>query len=303
VSADGGASIGRVGCLSVRPLRLLGSVATGNGSPARTRFGIAVAVVVLLGVVLGRGASPASTQVDPACPPRPPVTVHRITSPRWISGAVVTEYYPIREAWFSGKLVPVPGLTGRHRVDWLYGAHGVAMNGEGIGVDGRFYHFAGPYSIGWVNGAGQSTLPCWNGSWTNGAAAWLAFGWRNQRAQITFPLVGGGWSNGPAVRYLPPPTGLRFGSGRSRQLPFWHAVAVDAKVVPLGSRVFIPAYCDTPARGWFRALDTGGAIIAFHFDIYRAPPPALQLHSLHGQHVYVVPPGTTAPADAGTRCR
>ncbi len=40
-----------------------------------------------------------------ACPPRPPVTEHRITRARWVSGAVVTEYYPIRESWFLGRAV------------------------------------------------------------------------------------------------------------------------------------------------------------------------------------------------------
>jgi 3D (Asp-Asp-Asp) domain-containing protein len=79
-------------------------------------------------------------------------------------------------------------------------------------------------------------------------------------------------------------------------LPFWHTVAVDRHVVPRGSRVFIPAYCDTPAHGWFRALDTGGAIIGYHFDVYRAPPQTLELRSFRDQRVYVVPPGDVARA-------
>ena len=123
-----------------------------------------------------------------ACPPRPPVTEHRITHARWISDAVVTEYYPIRESWFLGRAASAPGLRGRHRVDWLYGPHGVAMNGEGLGVDGRYYHFAGPYGIGWVNSGGGATTPCWNGTWTRGKPAWLALGWRNRRGAVTYPL-------------------------------------------------------------------------------------------------------------------
>jgi hypothetical protein len=260
---------------------------------------VVVALAALGGAVL---AGPAAAGAARRCPARPPVTARRITSPRWISGAVVTEYYPIREAWFAGKTAGVPGLFGQHRVDWLYGARGVAMNGEGLGRDGRFYHFAGPYGIGWVNRDGYATVPCWNGTWTNGAPAWLAFGWRNRRGEVTFPRADGSWSNGRAVRYVPPPAPLRFGAGRSRRLPFWHAVAVDPKVIPLGSRVFIPAYCDTPARGWFRALDTGGAIIAFHFDVYRSPPRTLELHGYRGQHVYVLPPGATLPARSGAHC-
>jgi 3D (Asp-Asp-Asp) domain-containing protein len=267
-----------------------------------TRLSVAIAVAVL-GAGLGPVGRPAAAGAAGACPPRPPVTAHRITSPRWVSAAVVTEYYPIREAWFTGKLMSVPGLPGRHRVDWLYGPNGVAMNGEGVGVDDRFYHFAGPYSLGWVDAAGRSTRPCWNGTWTSGAPAWLAFGWRNRRGQVTFPLARGGWSNDPAARYLRPPAGLRFAAGRTRPLPFWHTVAVDPKVIPLGSRVFIPAYCDTPAHGWFHALDTGGAIIAFHLDVYRRPPATLELRSLRGQRVYVVPPDATLPQGARARCR
>lgn len=225
-----------------------------------------------------------------SCPPRPRITERRITTARWIAGAVVTEYYPIRERWFRGRAVAAPGVPGRHRADWLYGPHGVAMNGEGLGSDGRFYHFAGPYDVGWVNAAGTPTDPCWNGTWTAGEPAWLDFGWRNARGGVTFPLASGGWSNGVGVRYLPAP-GVRFATGRSLSLPFWKTVAVDPRVVPRGSRVFIAAYCDTPARGWFRALDTGGAIIGFHFDVYRPPPATLELRAYRRQHVYVLPPG------------
>lgn len=262
-----------------------------------------VAAIALSFAGLAGGLVAQAGGAERPCPPRPPDTTRPIVSPRWLSGAIVTEYYPVREAWFSGARVRVPGLPGRRRVDWLYGPHGVAMNGEGLGADGRFYHFAGPYGTGWVNGDGQSTRPCWNGIWTNGSPAWLDFGWRNARGQVTFPVEGGGWSNGAAVRYLPPPQQLRFAAGRSRPLPFWHGVAVDPELIPLGSRVFIPAYCDTPAKGWFRALDTGGAIIAVHVDVYRAPPQTLELHSLRGQRIYVEPAGTSSPKGTEPRCR
>jgi 3D domain-containing protein len=255
-------------------------------------------VVLLLAAVLASVAAAIwpheGRPAAQGCPPRPPVTEHRIVRPRWVAGAIVTEYYAIRENWFHGRLVHAPGLPGRHRVDWLYGPRGLAMNGEGLGSDGRFYHFAGPYSIGWVNAAGGATTPCWNGVWTGGAPAWLDFGWRNPSG-VTYPLAGGSWSNGPSARRLAPPAGLRFALGRSRTLPFWHAVATDPNVIPYGSRVFLPAYCDTPAHGWFRALDTGGAIIGFHVDVYRPPPERLVLHALRDQPMYVLPPGTTGP--------
>lgn len=249
-----------------------------------------VAALAAATFVAARPAAPTAASSG-ACPPRPPVTEHLVTTARWVRDAVVTEYYPIREGWFHGREVTAPGLRGRHRADWLYGPHGVAMNGEGLGSDGRYYHFAGPYDVGWVDAAGSPTTPCWNGTWTDGEPAWLDFGWRTASGRVTFPLAGGGWSNGAGRRYVNPPAALRFVPGRVRALPFWRTVAVDPRVIPLGSRVFIPAYCDTPAHGWFRALDTGGAIIGFHFDVYRPPPASLELRALRGQRAYVVPPG------------
>jgi hypothetical protein len=261
---------------------------------------VSIAALMLCGVLaLGSGPTTASGY---GCPRRPRVTEHRITRARWVSGAVITEYYAIRESWFSGRLASVPGVPSRHRVDWLYGPHGVAMNGEGLGSDGRFYHFGGPYDIGWVNANGNPTAPCWNGRWTRGQPAWLAFGWRNRHRAVTYPLASGGWSNAPPRRYLRPPSTLRFASGRSRQLPFWHAVATDPHIIPFGSRVFIPSYCGTPARGWFRALDTGGAIIGFHLDVYRSPPATLVLREQRGRRIYVVPPGAAPRRGASPHC-
>ena len=228
-------------------------------------FAVALAVAA--------SASSAPAAAHGRCLPRPPNNARLLSRPRWLADATVTEYYPVRESWFAGRFVRAPGLPGRHRARWLYGPHGVAMNGEGLARDGHYYHFAGPWGgPGWVNRRGEPTGGCWTGRWTNGAPAWL-----------------GGWR---AARFAP---------GRS-SLPFWQTVAVDRHRVPYGSRVFISAYCDTPARGWFRALDTGGAIIGDHFDVYRAPPRTLVLHSRRRQHVYVLPPGFTAPRRAGARC-
>jgi hypothetical protein len=267
--------------------------------PGRERVSVVRWLLVSVSLLAVLGGPPAGgtrgADRTAGCPPRPKATEQRITHPRWVSRAVVTEYYPVRESWFSGRLVRAPGLPGRHRVDWLYGPHGLAMNGEGLGLDGRFSHFAGPYGIGWVNGRGAATSPCWNGTWTRGSPAWLAFGWRNRHGGVTFPLSGSGWSQGRPARYVGGPA-LRFAPGRTRPLPFWRVVATDPRVIPLGSRVFIPAYCHTPARGWFRALDTGGAIIGFHVDVYRAPPRRLELRALRDQRIYVVPPGTTTSA-------
>jgi hypothetical protein len=252
------------------------------------------AVLATVGVASVAGAPKRAAR---SCPPGPPPRhVIPVTRPRWLSDVLVTEYYPAPERWFVGERVAVPGLPGKHSVDWLYGARGLAMEGEGVGRDGRLYHFAGPYGSPWVNRAGRRTRPCWNGDWTDGRPAWLALGWRNDRGEVTFPLVRGGWSNGRAVRIVPPVTHPRFQPGPSRTLTYWKSAAVDPELIAFGSRIFVPAYCGTPADGWLVARDTGGAIIARHIDVYRAPPRERFAGSLlRGQRIYVVPPGFKRP--------
>jgi 3D domain-containing protein len=198
-------------------------------------------------------------------PPPPPPARHLLTQPRWIHHTLVTEYWPVPERWFSGRLVRAPGIPGRHRAAWLYGAHGLPMQGEGIGSDGRVYHFAGPYGSGWVNSAGAPTAPCTApGYWTNGRP---------------FALAHPSWA-----RYAP---------GHSRTLVYWKSVAVDRSVIPFGSRIFMSALCRTPARGWVVARDTGGAIGGAHIDLYRPPPASLSGGlALRGQSMLVIPPGT-----------
>jgi hypothetical protein len=69
---------------------------------------------------------------------------------KWFGGFELTEYYPALEAWFVGAPVDAPGLAGRHRIDWLYSAHGLSMEGDGVGPDGRQYHVADLGSGGWL---------------------------------------------------------------------------------------------------------------------------------------------------------
>jgi len=215
-------------------------------------------------------AAPAAHAACP--PPRQPPTVHEVVRPRWVPNVLVTEYYPAPERWFHDRRVPAPGLPGLHHEGWLYSARGLAMEGEGIGSDGRMYHFAGPYSLTWRNASGEDTLPCPRvpGAWTNGRPAWIE-------------------------------PGARFAPGASLSLSYWHDIAVDPRLVPHGSSVFVRAFCDTPAHGWFTAADTGGAILGYHIDVFRAPP-AIPWSSqvLRRQKIFVVPPGYARPA--GVHC-
>jgi hypothetical protein len=219
-------------------------------------------------VVIAVLAWPAAAHATCPPPPRHPPPVRQITHPRWLPGVLITEYYPAPERWFSGRLVGAPGLPGRHREGWLYSARGLAMQGEGIGSDGRMYHFAGPYTLTWRNARGHDTLPCPKapGAWTNGRPAWIE-------------------------------PGARFAVGATMTLDYWHDIAVDPRLIPHGSSVFVPAYCGTPAHGWFTAADTGGAIIGPHIDVFRAPPrKPWSSRLLRKQKVFVVPPGRPRPA-------
>jgi 3D (Asp-Asp-Asp) domain-containing protein len=206
---------------------------------------------------------------------------------RWLTGFTITEYWPAPESWFVGKLVTAPGLPGKHRIDWLYSAMGVAMQGEGIGLDGRMYHIASVGSASWVTAAGRPTSSSGSGApyWLNGAY------WRTRSGAVTFPLQAGGWSAGVGRRYVPL-KGVTFASGPSRPLGYYRSIAVDPKVIPLGSRVYIPAYNADGHGGWFTAQDTGGAIDGRHIDVFRPPPPAPTDGGqyLTSQRVLVIPP-------------
>lgn len=248
------------------------------------------------GAATTTGRLPASAAATPPgaapCPPGRRIHERLITRRRWLRGVSITEYYSAPERWFAGRRVSVPGLPTRHRVDWLYSSRGVAMQGDGIGLDGRHYHIDALGSGAWVNAAGRRTRPgrC-AGAWSRGRPAWLQGGWRNALGQVTFPLASGGWSNGrggPARSYL----GVTFAPGSSLPLVAYRTLAVDPRLIPRGSRVYIPAYRGI-SGGWFVAQDTGGAIIGRHVDVYR-PPTAIPRDGgrfLQHQRIYVVPPG------------
>jgi len=218
---------------------------------------------------------------------------------RWLGGVTVTEYYPVPEAWFVGRKVAAPGLAAKHRIDWLYSAAGVSMQGEGIGLDGRVYHIDALGSGGWVNEKAKPSVPGRDG-WAGGPPAWRAGAyWLTRSHLLTFPLDGGGWSNGRGRRYVPLP-GVSFAEGHSKPLRFWRSIAVDPDLIPLGSKVWIAAYRNSPGHGWFLAQDVGGAIIGRHVDVYRSPPASADAGGglFADQRIYVIPPGRSAGPDA-----
>jgi 3D (Asp-Asp-Asp) domain-containing protein len=236
------------------------------------------------GAAIG-GLAPVTTQASKL--PTPPSKHSR---GRWLGGTTVTEYWPAPEAWFTGKLVSVSGLTGKHRIDWLYSATGVSMEGEGLGLDGRLYHINALGNGGWVTVGAQSTTPA--DGWSAGSPFWRDGGyWLGRHGGVTYPLQAGGWSAGAGRKYVPLP-GVSFAAGASLPLKFLQSVAVDPSVIPLGSRVYIPAYRADGYGGWFVAQDTGGAINGHHVDVYRRPPASSTDSGqyLTRQRIYVIKP-------------
>ncbi len=233
--------------------------------------------------ILGGGLAPVAS--TPTHIPPPP-SKHAKGS--WLRGVAITEYWPAPESWFVGRLVTAPGLPGLHRIDWLYSATGMSMEGSGIGLDGQAYHINALGNGGWVTATGASTSP--SNGWSAGAPYWRAGGyWRNRRRGVTFPLSAGGWSNGRGAKYVPL-RAVSFAAGSSLPLHYYQSIAVDPKVIPLGSRVYVPAYRNDGYGGWFVAQDTGGAINGRHIDVYRPPPSsALDIgQSLSGERIFVI---------------
>lgn len=236
-------------------------------------------------------AALAAALIAPAASP-----AKRITKPRWIRSVLITEYFPTPESWFNGKRVLAPGLRTKHRVDWLYSALGLPMEGSGIGLDGKRYHIARTGHQGWVDRKGHRTNV--GGGGRGRGPFWWGGGWRNARGAVTYPLEAGGWFNGKSKRYIRP-RGVSFGTGEPLPLRYWRSLAVDPSYIPLGSQVYIPAYKSKPGGGWFRAADTGGAIDGRHVDVFRPPPsrPGGEV-TRSGQRIFVVPPGRRRPPSA-----
>jgi 3D (Asp-Asp-Asp) domain-containing protein len=274
----------------------VGFVLSGGGSPAPRRS-VAVAARPAGQAAFRRrhvdatATKTASTSASHCQRSPPPVPAHPISHRQWLSGVTITEYYPAPEHWFIGRRVAAPGLDGRYAVDWLYSARGLAMEGDGVDRQGRRVHIAELGSTGWVNADGQHTAPVCLGKWTHGFPVWLIGGWRNRDGAVTFPLASGGWSNGYGGKTRPY-GGVTFAPEPSLPLRYYHSIAVDPRLIPLGSHVYVPAYRHT-GGGWFIAQDTGGAIKGRHIDVYRpapASPDDLGRYMTH-QRILVVPPG------------
>ena len=254
-----------------------GGTAIGSSAPPGSGSG---------GAGLGSGGL-APVASSPTNVPPPP---SKHAKGKWLKGVAVTQYWPAPESWFVGKMVKAPGLPGLHRIDWLYSATGLSMEGSGIGLDGRPYHIDALGDGGWVTSTGTPTSP--SNGWSAGAPYWRAGGfWRNRKRSVTFPLGVGGWSNGRGARYVPL-RDVTFAAGSALPLRYDQSIAVDPRVIPLGSRVYVPAYRNDGFGGWFVAQDTGGAVNGRHIDVYRPPPSsALDLgQSLSGQRVFVIKP-------------
>lgn len=257
-----------------------------------------VGIAAALGLLGASGAAAAPLRAQPfvwhAQPQQHRALAHQtvLRKRTWVARVLITEYYPAPERWALGVPVKAPGLPGKHRVDWLYGGFGLSMQGTGIGLDGRLYHIDRLGRGAWVSRAGK---PTYDGVHSNGPPYWRQGGyWPNAKGGVSFPLLNGPWSNGAGRSYVAPPAGISFAPGAGTSgLRYYRTVAVDPTLIPLGSKVYIPYYKKITGSGWFKAVDTGGAITGRHIDVYRPPPDVIDDPGryLRSQRVLVVPPG------------
>ncbi len=259
----------------------IGAAAPLAGTPALTAAGGPNG-----GAPIGGGGLAPTGAPRGKVPPPPSRHAHG----RWLKGVTITEYWPAPESWFEGKLVKAPGLPGLYRVDWLYSATGLSMEGEGVGLDGHMYHINALGNGGWITASGRATSP--SDGWRAGSPYWRAGGyWRNRKRGVTFPLAAGGWSAGAGRKYIPL-RNVSFAAGASLPLHYYRSIAVDPSVIPLGSRVYVPAYRGDGHGGWFVAQDTGGAINGRHIDVFRSPPTSSSDSGQYftGKRIYVIKP-------------
>jgi 3D (Asp-Asp-Asp) domain-containing protein len=280
--------------ISAACLALIGCASTGAGAPRGSR---SQAASPRMRTAAHTSAAPearsaALAALSASCRQRG-ASERPVEHREWLSGFIITEYYPVPERWFNGATVHAPGDAGWHRVDWLYSANGVSMEGDGIDLAGHHVHIADLGSVGWVNAAGKPTVPPRCGiRWSQGPPAWRAGGWRNGAGAVTYPLAAdAGWSHGVG-HWVGDYGGATFEPGSSLPLRYYSTVAVDPGLIPRGSRIYIPAYRAING-GWFVAQDTGGAIIGRHIDVYRPPTPQPfgSGRLLLNERVYVIPPG------------
>lgn len=235
--------------------------------------GVAAALVAVALAATACVALPATAGAAP---------LKKITT---LTGVKLTEYYPVPEVWFVGRKVSAPGLTSKHRVDWLYSGRGIVMEGAGIDLQGRPVEMVDGFNVGWLSDSKTSYL-------------WRAEGyWKNRLGKFTFPyqapINGRWWYNGTGVRYIPAKR-VRFARGAptgasGRRLTYWGSVAVDPSLIPYGSLVYIAALKSRNGTGWFCADDTGGAIKGRHIDVYRPPPADRVGTTRNGATIRVVP--------------
>ena len=239
-------------------------------------------------------AAPKPTRRPP--PPtgcaRKPVE-HLITTPRWLGGFEITEYFSVPERWFVGRRVRAPGIPAA--IASIGSTHPTASRCRATAsASTAATTTSTPAAMpagSTARAAARAPAParaagataCRAGSRAVGATA---AGRSRSRWKGAAGRTGTG---GRQLSYA----GVTFAPGSSQPLHPYRTVAVDPDLIPAGSRLYIPAYKSVNG-GWFVATDTGGAIIGRHIDVYRPPTGSIDDGGRYLTHlrVYVQPPGT-----------
>jgi 3D (Asp-Asp-Asp) domain-containing protein len=175
--------------------------------------------------------------------PRDDESVGVVQAASVINDAQITYYTVAEEAKLTGtktgdygSFAP-RGLGGKtYKKEFICSAWGVAMQGTGLGLDGKYVH--------WKRGGG-----CWlarDGRCTTSGDRQRPPFWLNNCESAEFEYVN------------------KVTGASGRELVENYSCAVDPKVIPLGSYVWMES-----EQRWCRADDTGGWIKGNHIDIFR----------------------------------
>lgn len=119
----------------------------------RTSLALSAFALLAIGVAILVSAGGSSrARVSTTAYARPP-RGHRM------SRVTLSDYRPVPEAWFRGRKVYAPGLSGLHRVDWVYSGSGLVMEADGLTPTGQPVHVDEFGHELWVNARGQPTQP------------------------------------------------------------------------------------------------------------------------------------------------
>jgi VWFA-related protein len=179
--------------------------------------------------------------------------------PKSIDNVKFTQYNVCHEADMTGhgKTTNPKNIKGTYYREFLYSAKGVCMQGSGKAISGETIKYVGSGG-GWVNELRESVH--YNrklGKYTKADGTASSPYWIKDESSVIFEQL---------------PKDTFIGSKGWNIIP-WYTIAVDPKIIPYGSIVYIKRLDGIniegiSLNGFFIAADTGGAIKGNRIDVF-----------------------------------